>query len=273
MLQTDVIRRPAVAGYCYPADPVELRAQLSAWVRAGEAQQEARAVIVPHGSYRQSGSVAASTMGHVSIPRRCVILGPSHTGAGMRWSLMSAGAYRTPLGDVPIDEPCAQRLRERCPFLELDGSGQQGEHAIEVQLPLLQHLGPHDLSIIPIVMGRTEPAEWQQMAEGLVEISRALDAPPLFVASADLSQYQSHERGASHDVALLQAIRSLSVPALVQAIGGVSALMCGYEAVVCVLEAARQMGAREAELVSYGTSRETGGDPDSVTGYAGLVIR
>ena len=121
-----VIRRPAVAGYFYPADPEALRAQVDAFSRRGAPPMPARAVVVPHGSYRHSGAIAGSTLGQIAIPRRCVIVGPSHSGSWNPWSLLLEGAYRTPLGDVPIDTDGAEALRSRCPFLEPDAWGQRG---------------------------------------------------------------------------------------------------------------------------------------------------
>jgi len=47
---------------------------------------------------------------------------------------------------------------------------------------------------------------------------------------------------------------------------------CSLAPVACVLGAARGLGATEARLVCYGTSADAGGDPQSATGYAGIII-
>ncbi len=41
---------------------------------------------------------------------------------------------------------------------------------------------------------------------------------------------------------------------------------------MCVLKAARALGAGTVRRVAYGTSAQAGGDPNSVTGYAGLIV-
>jgi len=48
--------------------------------------------------------------------------------------------------------------------------------------------------------------------------------------------------------------------------------MCGIEPAVTMLTAAREMGAKSAELVKYATSGDVSGDRDMVVGYAGVVV-
>src|SRR3989338_7186588 len=69
-------RRPAVAGDFYAEEPAELAAEVAG--------------------------------GRGPPPPPCSVTGPSHTNAGLRWRLMTNGAYRPPLGDVPVDEALAQ---------------------------------------------------------------------------------------------------------------------------------------------------------------------
>ena len=48
--------------------------------------------------------------------------------------------------------------------------------------------------------------------------------------------------------------------------------MCGYAPVVSLISAAKELGAKTAELVRYQTSGDTTGDYSSVVGYAGIII-
>ena len=233
---------------------------------------KARGVIVPHGSYRHSGAIAGAAFARAVIPRRCIVIGPSHTGSWMPWSIMTGGAYRTPLGDVPIDAACAEALRARCPFLEADAWSQRGEHAIEVQLPFLQQLGPPELSIVPIVTSADSAEEVVQLAQALAQVVRMQEEPVLLVASSDLSHYEPQTRGADQDRALLEAIQAMDGTSLVRLVQTERLLMCGYGAVACVLDASRRLGAQRAGLMRYGTSAEAGGDPHSVIGYASFLI-
>ena len=267
-----VVRRPAVAGYFYPADPALLRGQLDAFMRADVAAAPVPAVIVPHGSYTHSGALAGAALSRVTIPRRCILVGPSHTGSWMPWSLLMEGAYRTPLGDVPIDTGCAEALRARCPFLEPDAWAQRGEHAIEVVLPFLQWRGPAELAVVPIVTGSDDPDEFARLGAALAQVVRLQEEPVLLIASSDLSHYESRARAFEQDRALLGQVQALDGAGLIRHVQEHPVSMCGYGPVAAVLEAAKTLGAHRAALVGYRTSAEAGGDPDSVIGYASVII-
>ena len=72
-----------------------------------------KALILPHAGYIYSGPIAATAYASLAPAagkiRRVVLLGPSHRVAFEGMALSSARAFRTPLGDVPIDrEACAR---------------------------------------------------------------------------------------------------------------------------------------------------------------------
>jgi hypothetical protein len=267
-----VVRRPAVAGYFYPAEAAALRAELDALTPQASPRLAARAVVLPHGSVRQCGAIVAATLARVQVPPRCIILGPSHTGNPVAWSLLDRAAYRTPLGDVPVDGRCAEALKARCAFLEPDPWAQAGEHAIEVLLPWLQRSAPPELSIVPIIVGAARDQEIGALAEALAQVVRMQEEPVLLIASSDLSHYQRQAEAEAQDRALLDAIRTRQGAALIRRVRASSVIMCGYEAVACALDAASLLGATQVAVAAYGTSATAGGDPDSVTGYAGVVI-
>lgn len=269
---TPRIRRPAVAGYHYPADAAALSDALDALLPRGIAPQPACAVIVPHDSFRRSGAVAAAALARVAIPARCIVLGPSHTNSWMRWSLMTAGAYRTPLGEVPVDDALADALRTRCPFLEPDAWAQRGEHAIEAIMPFLQRLGPPELAIVPVIVGSDAPEETAALADALYHLVRASHEPVLLIASSDLSHFTPQARATAQDAQLTQAICALDADELRRMIREHAIRMCGEAAVACVLQAAKGLGAKRGRVVTQGTSTEASGDPGSVTGYAGIII-
>jgi len=266
------LRRPAVAGYFYPAEPEALLAAIDGWTRRDATPAEARAILVPHGSYARSGAIIGAVCARVVIPRRCLLLGPSHTGSWMRWSLMASGACRTPLGDVPVDETGAEALRRRCPFLEADAWAQRGEHALEVVLPFLQRRGPADLTVVPIVMGAEDAGEIQQVAAAVAQMVRMSEEPWLLIASAELSQHERCDRATELDRALIERIVALDSSGLLRMARESPTRMCGAGAAACVLEAAAALGGSRGTLVRYGTSADAGGDPHSATGYAGFMI-
>jgi AmmeMemoRadiSam system protein B len=266
------IRRPAVAGYFYPGDAAALRDAVRASRGAPQEPQAACAVIVPHGSYAQCGMVLGATWAAVRIPRRVVLLGPAQTPAAGGWRVPLPGAWRTPLGQVPIDEAAVESLRSWCPELTLDERCHHGEHAAEVHLPFLQVLGPSDLAVTPIIAGDEHAVTCAAVAEALARLVRESHEPILLAASSDLSQFEACERGRAIDQALIEAACGLESVRLRQAVEASETAMCGLGAVSCVLEASRILGAGRGRLIAHRGSDETGGDPGSRTGYAGIVV-
>ena len=82
--ETEMNRRPAVAGQFYAADPEILRRDLVALTEGPPPPAGPRgiALVVPHAGYIYSGRVAGATYRSVRLPRRAVILCPNHTGVG-----------------------------------------------------------------------------------------------------------------------------------------------------------------------------------------------
>ena len=109
------IRLAAVAGHFYPDDPEELRQRVCDYLAAAAPLPDVplpdrppRAIIAPHAGYVYSGPVAASAYASL-LPartrvRRVVLLGPSHRVALRGLARSTAEAFRTPLGDVPLEE-------------------------------------------------------------------------------------------------------------------------------------------------------------------------
>ena len=266
------VRRAAVAGLCYPADPAVLRDTVERLAGGSHPRLHGAGVVIPHGGYRYSGAVAGQTLGRVVIPRRCVILAPNHTGCGPAWSLMPEGAYATPLGEVAVDEPLAQAFVEACPLLEADGLAHRGEHAIEVELPFLQVLGPADLTIVPIVIGSEQADEIERVAQAMAGCLAREPEPVLVVASADLSHYEPREAVEDKDAQMLEAILTGDAAAFLRRLRELRVTTCAGSPIACLLATVRRLGACQGELVRYATSAEAGGDPQSSVGYAGIIF-
>ena len=267
------IRRPAVSGYFYPAEAPVLRRTIEAIApRRRSLRRKAHAAIVPHGSYIRCGAVMGSVLAHIAVPRRCVIVGPSHAGNWMPWSLLGTGIYRTPLGDVPVDGQLAQALRSACAFLPAEDWPQEGEHAIEVVVPFLQHLGPEDLSLVPVLAGSDDAVELRRFGAALAQVVRQAGEPVLLIASTDLTHFLPLEQAIAADEQLIGHLCALEEDALIhEAVDG-GRSMCGYGAAASVIFAARALGARQGTLTRYATSADSDGDPGSVIGYAGIMI-
>jgi len=269
------MRRPAVAGYFYPDEADALRRAMGACEGPdGGPRAAACAMVLPHGSLRQSGAIAAAACRGVRIPRRCVVVSPSHTESHLRWSVVPSGAFETPLGDVEVDAAFVEALCGECAWLEHDAWGQRGEHGIEVVLPWLQAARPEGFSLVPIVTNSEDVDECVRVGRHLAARMRVDGADEtLVIASANLSHYEPIARAAEQDRRLIEAIQSGDVVSLAREITACGTAMCGFGAVACAMTAAEVLGATQTSLIRYGTSLEAGGDATSVVGYAGLVMR
>ncbi len=185
------VRPPAVAGALYERLPVALQVQVDGLLRTAATPGVTGrlvAAVAPHAGYVYSGRCAASVYrllatGQVS---RVFILAPSHRAAFAGVALPDAAlsAYRTPLGDVPVDQVVCGALRGTPGFTEATGADRQ-EHAIEVHLPLLQRTaGPFQL--VPLICGVMDANAIASVAGAL---ARHRGPGTLIVASSDFTHY------------------------------------------------------------------------------------
>jgi predicted class III extradiol MEMO1 family dioxygenase len=151
------VRPPAVAGSFYPADAGRLRAAVDGYLAAANASDAAatpKALIAPHAGYVYSGPVAGCAFaalgaGAAAIPR-AVAVGPAHFVSFRGIAVPGAAAFRTPLGEVPLDRAAIETLRD----LLLVGEATAGEVA-----QVLERLwgGPETLIVISSDLSHYEP--------------------------------------------------------------------------------------------------------------------
>ena len=265
-------RRPAVAGRFYPARPQELTRDLERYLERTTPPQQAIGCVVPHAGIMYSGHVAGAVYARLKPASSYIILCPNHTGAGRPLAIMSTGDWETPLGNVPIDSALAEALKRACPALEEDDEAHRFEHSLEVQLPFLQHL-QEDFRFVPIAIGvgRYEPLA--ELGRALARVVEAAGSRPLLVASSDLNHYEPDAVNRVKDRQAIDQILALDPRGLYDTVHRERISMCGFGPTVAVLTAARELGARQAELVRYATSGDITGDRSAVVGYAGIVIR
>lgn len=273
-----LVREPAVAGTFYPADPTALRRRLEACYRhplgPGWPPESSTvpplAVVSPHAGIVYSGPFAAHAYSALGTPRVAVVLGPNHSGTGARLALSSAEAWRTPLGEASVDAETAAFLGDACSALVVDDRAHAREHSVELQVVFLQHaLGP-DVAIVPIVLGTHDLDSIGRLGQALARVAVLRGA--LLVASTDLSHYLPDADTRARDRRLLARIEALDVDGLIGSLERDESSACGAAGVIAVMIAARELGAREARLLAYGTSGDTGGPRDAVVGYGALRI-
>src|SRR5712692_4067108 len=176
------VRHPAVAGRFYPDDPVTLLAEVQSYTTAGKEPIPALGCVVPHAGYMYSGHVAGAVYARLQIPQRCILMCPNHTGMGKPLSIMSEGAWETPMGSVPVDYEIATKLKERFSFLSEDAAAHRFEHAAEVQLPFLQACQPQ-VMFVPIAVGTSQFEMLDGLGHAIAEVVASREERVLIIAS------------------------------------------------------------------------------------------
>src|SRR5437870_5910368 len=121
-------RQPAVAVRYYPAQADKLSADIRSFLEPAESRIKPIVVVVPHAGYMYSGHVAGAVYSRIDLPPRNIVLCPNHTGFGTPLSIMTTGAWKTPLGEMQIDEALCTALMDEDSDLEEDSSAHRFEH-------------------------------------------------------------------------------------------------------------------------------------------------
>lgn len=271
------IRQSALAGSWYPAHPERLRQDVARYLAHADPPAlpgRLWGLLAPHAGLRFSGPVAAWAFACARglTPRTVVVVAPWHHAPVAPLLTSAHEAYATPLGIVALDCDAIERLE--AVLVARFGIGMQrcrndAEHAIEIELPFLQCvLGTFRL--LPVMMGTAPPAMAQALGIALADSIRSQSV--LFVASSDLSHYQSDGVARRLDAAFLERVAAFDPDAVLAAEAEGAGSACGSGAIAAVLWACRALGADQVSLIRHGTSGDVAHDAPWVVGYGAAAI-
>jgi AmmeMemoRadiSam system protein B/AmmeMemoRadiSam system protein A len=266
-----MIREPVVDGQFYPSSPEELKSMIQGMIDEKAVKDEVIGYYAPHAGYVYSGPVVGATISRVKLKNTFVIMGPSHTGMGVSFSIMADGSWRTPLGDVEIDSELAKAILANSSYLKEDHLAHLQEHAIEVQLPFIQYF-KSDFKFVPIVLSHANASVYHNIGKAIAKAVKDLGKEVVLVASGDMNHYESQKITRTKDKQAIESILKLEAGELLERVREFNISMCGYGTAACLIFAARELGADKAELVKYQTSGDVTGDYSSVVGYAGILV-
>jgi AmmeMemoRadiSam system protein B len=177
------------------------------------------------------------------------------------------------LGDIKIDSGLAKKMLQDSKYLEEDALAHAYEHSLEVELPILQYFKPQ-FDIVPIAFLSDDLGALKEAGR---EIGTTISScgnrdSIMFVASSDMTHYESEAEAKRKDHEAIKAILALNEDELMEKIRRFKISMCGYAPVIAMLSAVKVLGAKTGELIKYQTSGDVTGDRDSVVGYAGIII-
>jgi AmmeMemoRadiSam system protein B len=269
-----------VAGSFYPRDAGALAGTVDALLAAAPRPSLSAApgaLVCPHAGYAYSGVVAAHAFRCLesASARTLVLVGPSHVEAFDFSSVFEGEAYRTPLGDVPVDTDLARAIAEQAPSIRFSRRGHvrpesaRGEHCLEVLLPFVQRVVP-EARVVPIVMGSQH---WQAADDLGNAIARVADpARAVVLASSDLSHFHPHDQAVRLDTVFCDTLETLDAAALHRAVAEGRCEACGAGPVVAAVRASARWPGRACRVLSRATSGDVTGDRASVVGYMAAVI-
>ncbi len=267
------IREPAVAGMFYPESASNLQNEVQQLLNDNKPREKFEnvvGIVSPHAGYAYSGRTAAFAYNAVKGKnyKTIIIISPSHREYFAGISIYNGDAYKTPLGEVPINKEMRYELILDNKIIFNGINGHRAEHAVEVQIPFLQML-LQDFSIVPIVMGDQNKMFIDELANKLAEV---IDDETLIVASSDLSHFHSKEQADKLDSIVEKRIAEFDYDNLQKDLETGKCEACGGGAIVAMMKTADLIKKNKSKILSRTDSGDVTGDNSEVVGYLSAVI-
>lgn len=270
------IRPSPIAGTWYPGNPTRLTRTVDDFLKqADTAVPTGRiwGVVAPHAGYRYSGQVAAYAFACLKglRPDLVVVVSPLHQMHHASLLTTAHDAYETPLGVIEVDRAAVDQVHQalRQSNLGLTAVSQDQEHALEIELPFLQHvLG--SFKLLPIMIRNQNTLVVQTLAQALADTLATRNA--ILIASSDLSHFYPQPLANEFDGEILRRLAAFDPQGILTAEEEHVGFACGRGAIAAALWAAKALGANRVNVLNYATSGDTTGKYDSVVGYGAAVI-
>jgi AmmeMemoRadiSam system protein B len=281
----NTVRPPVLSGSWYPADPVDLAAAADGFLAGADPSVRPAGrpllAVVPHAGYVYSGATAGKLLGLLRDypPERIILLAPNHRVALRSIALSGAEAFATPLGVVGIDQTAVKQLVENESFT-IDDWAHAEEHAVEIQLPLIQRTWPRSTPlIVPMLVPSLSAAQHLEAAAALAGL--ATDRT-LFLVSTDFTHFGANFGYVPFRDNLPAALEELDSGAILKILSAdpeglleygrtTGITMCGLEATAVALKQGLPEG-YEAALIDYRRSGDRDGDYSHSVSYASILL-
>ena len=273
--EVTVTRQPAVAGQFYPGDAKTLTAMVDSMLADAEVPAISGTLVgiqVPHAGYPFSGPTAARAfkllegMDSVTV----VMLGTSHHVMLRNAAVYARGAWKTPLGDVAIDEGLAKAILAQDQFFVDMPEAHAKEHSIEVEVPFLQRV-LSNFKIVPIML--LQPTYEQCERTGKAIAKSVKGRKVILIASSDLYHGESYDEANKVDSVTVGLMARFDPRAFHDAYERNEAQACGGNAITALMVAARAMGADTAVVLAQTNSNDVTGERGGyVVGYSAVAF-
>jgi AmmeMemoRadiSam system protein B len=293
-----MVRPPAVAGMFYPAQAQACRALALSFIQKAPQNEGAErhwiGGIVPHAGWLCSGAIAGRTIAALAASNRdrsvdvVVVFGAVHSPAPLEYAALDSHArWDVPGGSSELPEELERRLTDSttAAFL-VDERFHQREHAIEVELPLIQVAWPNAL-LLPIEVPSINRAT--DIGTATAQAMEKAGLMAIYLASSDLTHYgpgyqftpagvglEALDWAKANDRRLLEQVARIDAESVV-AETRTHLNACGGGGIAAMLAACRERGATRGVILEHVNSFETcgaaaGGGPDNAVGYAAVAV-
>jgi MEMO1 family protein len=288
------VRRPAVAGIFYPADESQCRQAAQQYVRPSTLARQKQWIgaIVPHAGWICSGAIAGEAIGTLQASAGSVdvvvVFGAVHTPLPLDVAVLASHeSWMVPGGTSQVPLELSGKLEaDASDLFGVDDRFHEREHAVEVELPLIQRAWPGAM-VLPIEVPLTDDAV--EIGIRAARLVQAAKLRAVYLASSDLTHYGPSYRftpagvglpaldwAKENDRRLLSVVTDMQAERIVTEVRQ-RLNACGGGAIAATMAACREHGAREAMVLRHQSSFEVLREiapqtPDNAVGYAGVVF-
>jgi MEMO1 family protein len=264
-------------GQWFPNDPAQLRSMMNGFLDKAPNEKIAGrivAIISPHAGYQFSGPVAAFAYKQLIGLHfdTVVVVGFSHSKYEPGISVFKKGAFRTPLGDIPIDKELTAAIMAENPRFVYNPDLFSGEHSLDNQLPFLQTV-LSGFKLVPILFGSQTPDNINILTDALTKVLKGKNV--LLVASSDMSHFWPQADANKLDEETISHVRMFDAAGIARLLSDDPSgrRLCGYGDVQVILRTAKALGADDARVLKYATSQDTYGETgNGVVGYMSVAL-
>ncbi len=260
-----------VSGLFYPESAGELGAAVDEALGYEEtpvARHTAlRALLAPHGGFAYSADIQGRAWRESAGMEleRVVIVGPLHGSSETGVYLPESSLFRTPLGDIEVDEESCGELETSATLFTRNDIPHLEEHAIELQLPFMKRLHPA-ARLVPILIGGHDPRLSRSLSSALDLLLSGAEGNTLLVVSSNLASSFSQDEAAANSDKLLSAIAGRELDILYENRG--RELGLGSAAVAALVGMRSLASARFELLKRVDSARARGDERERIVQYA-----
>ena len=279
--------RPAIFAQMgwYPQSKKECERMIKKWsknrIKIKSNQIRGIGGIVPHAGWFFSGEIACTVfrcISEISKPDTILIFG-KHLSPGSQRSIMIEGLWETPFGNLEIDSELALQISKEADFFIETPSHFEDDNTIELQLPFVKYFF-QNARIVPI--GSPPNKESLDLAKKIANISEEIGRSVVVIGSTDLTHYGPNygfmpagtgasalEWSKKNDKKVIEKMLKMDPEGVIEeALRNHNA--CCPGACASAISMAKELGAKEGEMLMYATSYDKS-PASSFVGYVGIV--